>query len=77
MNIIEINPSGGETVAHYIEGTVGLTIFAMWIAIALQAESKFFPRGSPFWRRMGWPMCYAWQMARLMYHRIGEKRKRT
>lgn len=76
MNVIEINPTGGETITHYVEAAISLTIFAAWIAIALQAESSFFPRGSPMWRRAGWPVFYLWDVWVWMYTRkLGRKRK--
>lgn len=78
MNIVEINPNGQETLTHYIAGAIGLTVFATWVAIALQVESTFFPRGSPVWRRAGWPVFYVWNLWQLLYHRrFGGKRKTT
>lgn len=78
MNVIEINPFGGETLAHYIEGTVGLTILASWVAIALQVESSFFPSGSTVWRRAGWPVYYVWRWVLGIYRQIfGKKHKTT
>lgn len=78
MNVVEINPTGGETLAHYIEGAVGLTVFTAWIAIALQVESSFFPRGSNVWRRAGWPVYYVCDCWLWMYRRgFGKKQKTT
>lgn len=78
MNVIEINPSGGETLAHYIEGTVGLTLFAAWVAVALQVESSFFPAGSTVWRRVSWPVFYVWDwLLRIYRQRLGKKQKTT
>jgi len=75
MNIREINPTGGETLAHYIIGAVCLTVFGIWASVALQVESIFFPSGSPMWRRAVWPVFYTWDM---MYNgRFGTKRKTT
>ncbi|KAF8550189.1 hypothetical protein OG21DRAFT_1446946 [Imleria badia] len=78
MNVIEINPSGGETLAHFIAAAVSLTVFGTWASVALQVESIFFPRGSPFWRRAGWPVFCAWEMWLRMYRwKFGGKRKTT
>lgn len=78
MNVKEINPSGGETLAHYIAAAVSLTAFGAWATVALQVESTFFPRGSPFWQRAGWPVFYVWSMWVRMYRwKFGGKRKTT
>ncbi|KAF8123855.1 hypothetical protein EV363DRAFT_1587052 [Boletus edulis] len=78
MNIKEINPSGGETLPHYIAGAVGLTVFGMWVTVAMQVDSIFFDRGSPMWRRSLWPMFFAWKMWLQMWHkRFSLKRKTT
>ncbi|KAI9457687.1 hypothetical protein HD554DRAFT_2029943 [Boletus coccyginus] len=78
MNVVEINPNGLETASNYVAGAIGLTIFATWVVVALQVESSFFPPGSTVWRRVGWPMFYAWDFGLSMYHRrFSWKRKTT
>jgi Mg2+ and Co2+ transporter CorA len=78
MNVVEINPSGQETLGNYIASAISLTVFAAWVAIALQVESRFFVRGSPAWRRAGWPVFYVWDVGYLLYRqRFGGKRKTT
>ena len=67
MNIVELNPDGRETLHNYIAGAISLTVFVAWLAIATQVESKFFPRGSPIWRRAGWPVFYAWDWCGFLY----------
>ncbi|KAI6021825.1 cora-like Mg2+ transporter protein-domain-containing protein [Pisolithus microcarpus] len=58
MNVAEINPGTYETLGHYAEATVALTALTTWLVIAMQTESSFWPRGSPWWRRLVWPICY-------------------
>ncbi|KAH0826404.1 hypothetical protein J3R83DRAFT_5376 [Lanmaoa asiatica] len=78
MNIVEINPTGGETLTHYIIGAVSLTVFAAWVAVALQVDSAFFPPGSPVWRRVGWPVFYVGNWCLERYNqRFGGKRTTT
>ncbi|KAF9219670.1 hypothetical protein BS17DRAFT_788901 [Gyrodon lividus] len=58
MNVHEISGGGGETLAHYVEATISLTILTAWLVVALQTESSFHPKESSLWRRAGWPMFY-------------------
>lgn len=77
MNIIEINPSGGETLVRYVEGAVGLTLVAAWVSVALQVESIFFPRGSPAWKRASWPVFYVWDLLLWIYRQRPGGRQET
>ncbi|KIO02910.1 hypothetical protein M404DRAFT_1001823 [Pisolithus tinctorius Marx 270] len=58
MNVVEINPGTRETLSHYAEATVTLTVLTAWLVIAMQTESSFWPRGSPWWRRLVWPIYF-------------------
>ncbi|KAF9237252.1 hypothetical protein BU15DRAFT_48954 [Melanogaster broomeanus] len=57
MNVRELN-GGKESIVHYVEATLTLTLFTAWLVVALQTESNFHPKESSFWRRAGWPMFY-------------------
>ncbi|KAI6158564.1 hypothetical protein EDD17DRAFT_1779460 [Pisolithus thermaeus] len=52
MNVAEINPGTYETLSHYAEATVSLTVLTAWLVIAMQTESSFWPKG----RRRGPPL---------------------
>ncbi|KAI6131035.1 hypothetical protein EDD16DRAFT_1700414 [Pisolithus croceorrhizus] len=58
MNVAEINPGTYETLNHYAEVTVSLTVLTAWLVIAMQTESSFWPEGSPWWRRLAWPIYF-------------------
>ncbi|KAI6104301.1 cora-like Mg2+ transporter protein-domain-containing protein, partial [Pisolithus sp. B1] len=58
MNVAEINPGTYETLNHYAEVTVSLTVLTAWLVIAMQTESSFWPKGSPWWRRLAWPIYF-------------------
>ena len=63
MNIKGIlSPSMGptETLAHYIESVIGLTLFTSWAMIALQKDSTFYPSDSTVWHRTLWPFYYVY-----------------
>ena len=62
MNVIEINPSTKETLAHYVEVAVGLTVLTSWVAIALQKESAFHPQDCNIWRKVLWPGFYVFYL---------------
>ncbi|KAG9311168.1 hypothetical protein JVU11DRAFT_8235 [Chiua virens] len=70
MNVVEINPQGAATLNHYIEAAIGLTAFAMWIVVALQAESIFVPQGSSIQRRVCWPLYYILDQGIQLYIRL-------
>ena len=62
MNVREINPGTLETLVHYVEVAVGLTVLTSWLAIALQTESSFHPQGCNTWNRVLWPAFYAYDL---------------
>ena len=65
MNIKGIlPPSVGptETLAHYIESVIGLTLFTSWAVIALQKDSSFYPSDSTVLRRTLWPFYYVYDV---------------
>lgn len=58
MNVSEINPSSAESLVHYIEATIFLTIFTAWLIVSLQSHSSIHKEGSSFWKRMWWPVFF-------------------
>jgi len=62
MNVGEINPGTNETLARYVEVAVGLTVLTSWLAIALQKESSFHPQECHIWKRLLWPVFYAYDL---------------
>ncbi|KAI5996503.1 hypothetical protein F5J12DRAFT_785455 [Pisolithus orientalis] len=71
MNIMEINPGTRETLSHYAEATVTLTVLTAWLVIAVQTESSFWPKGSPRWRRLVWPIYFVANLR----HRLTDKQQ--
>ena len=61
MNVHEINPPTKGSLTQYIVITVGLTVLTSWVAISLQTESTFHPRGCSVWRRAFWPFFYLFE----------------
>ena len=62
MNVREINPESGskQTLAYYIESSVGLTLLTSWLVVALQKDSPFHPSNSTVLQRVLWPLFYAY-----------------
>ncbi|KAI6131033.1 cora-like Mg2+ transporter protein-domain-containing protein [Pisolithus croceorrhizus] len=58
MNVVEINSGSHETLVHYVEATITLTALTVWLVVAFQTESSFWPKGSPRWRRLAWPIFF-------------------
>ncbi|KAI6021818.1 cora-like Mg2+ transporter protein-domain-containing protein [Pisolithus microcarpus] len=58
MNVVEINSGSHETLARYAEATVALTVLTTWLVVAMQTESSFWPKGSPWWHRLAWPIFF-------------------
>ncbi|KAI6002549.1 cora-like Mg2+ transporter protein-domain-containing protein [Pisolithus marmoratus] len=58
MNVAEINPGTYENLSHYAEATIALTALTVWLVIAMQTESSFWPKGSGWWRRLAWPIFF-------------------
>ncbi|KAI6131031.1 hypothetical protein EDD16DRAFT_1792413 [Pisolithus croceorrhizus] len=59
MNVKEINSGAYETLGHYAEATITLTVLTTWLVVAMQTESSFWPKGSPWWHRLAWPIFFA------------------
>lgn len=73
MNVVEINPGSRETLRHFAEATVALTLVTAWLVIALQTYSSFWPPGSGLWRRLAWPMFYIAALTKRAYLTIARK----
>ncbi|KAG1883342.1 hypothetical protein F4604DRAFT_1677681 [Suillus subluteus] len=55
-------PGGYETLAHYLEVTLSLTMFTIYIVVTLQTQSSFHDRDAPFLRRAVWPVLTFWKI---------------
>jgi len=62
MNVREMNEKTTETIARYVEVTIGLTVLTSWLAIALQKESTFHLQNSSILKRILWPVFYAYNV---------------
>lgn len=54
MNIKEIVPGTGGTLAHYVAVAVPLTIITIWVIVAFQSK-YLYTKPPRFWVRLGWP----------------------
>jgi len=59
MNVAEINPGSLQTLTHYVETTVALTIFTVYIVVALQSHSTIHNPGSSLLQRVAWPILFS------------------
>ncbi|KAG2739118.1 hypothetical protein P692DRAFT_20756521, partial [Suillus brevipes Sb2] len=73
MNVAEFNQGALETLAHYIEVTISLTLLTIYVVVTLQPHNSFHDRNAPFLRRAAWPALLLWKM---MY-KLREKTERT
>jgi len=58
MNVVEINPGSLETLAHYVEATISLTLLTFYIVIALQKHTSFHEANAKFHQRAAWPYLF-------------------
>jgi hypothetical protein len=56
MNVIQFNQGSLLTLDRYVESTISLTLFTIYIVITLQTHSSFHDRNAPFLRRAAWPV---------------------
>jgi hypothetical protein len=56
MNVEEFSSGGYQTLAHYAEVTLSLTLFTIYTVVTLQTQSSFHDRNAPFLRRAVWPI---------------------
>lgn len=55
MNISEIVPGTTESLEHYFETALPLTLASVWVIIAFQSKYVLGDE-MPFWQRLGWPI---------------------
>jgi len=58
MNVSEINPGSLETLAHYVETTICLTLFTVYIVVTLQSHSTIHAPGATLPQRAAWPILF-------------------
>ncbi|KAG0707781.1 hypothetical protein DFH29DRAFT_597534 [Suillus ampliporus] len=56
MNVAEINPGTLQTLAHYVETTISLTLLTIYIVITLQTHNSFHEKNATFLQRAVWPV---------------------
>ncbi|KAJ7481580.1 hypothetical protein FB451DRAFT_1338315 [Mycena latifolia] len=71
MNIKEIVPDTGGSLAHYFETAAPLTFFTIWVVMAFQSK-HLLGRDVTIWMRLFWPVA----LARLMISGRKEARER-
>ncbi|KAG1767123.1 hypothetical protein EDD22DRAFT_327562 [Suillus occidentalis] len=62
MNVVEFNQGSFQTLSHYIEVTVSLTLLTIYVVVTLQTHSTFHDKNAPFLRRAVWPALTFWKM---------------
>ncbi|KAG2065410.1 hypothetical protein BDR04DRAFT_1174855 [Suillus decipiens] len=56
MNVMEFNQGSLQTLDHYVEASISLTLFTIYIVITLQPHSSLHDTDAPFLRRAVWPI---------------------
>jgi len=65
MNVKEINSGSLESLAHYAEAAVIMTLITIWVVVALQKYSPLHAtEGDRFWRRVAWPGYFVYRHTR-------------
>ncbi|KAG2052254.1 hypothetical protein BDR06DRAFT_536498 [Suillus hirtellus] len=72
MNVVEFNSGSLQTLGRYVEVTVSLTLFTIYIVVTLQTYSSFHDRNAPFLTRAVWPILTLWK---IMHKRRGKTGK--
>jgi len=75
MNVVEINPGSLETLAHYVEATISLTLLTFYVVITLQRRSSFHEENAKFHQRAAWP--YLFLRRWILEKRTGAKGRRV
>jgi len=66
MNVVEINSGSLETLNHYVETTIALTVFTIYIVVTLQTHTSFHEKGATLQRRAAWPILLLWRAVERM-----------
>ncbi|KAG2140513.1 uncharacterized protein EDB93DRAFT_1252799 [Suillus bovinus] len=61
MNVVEFNSGSLQTLSRYVEITISLTLFTVYLVVTLQTHSSFHDRNAPFMRRAVWPALTLWK----------------
>jgi len=62
MNVKEINSGSLETLAHYVETTISLTLFTIYVVVTLQPYSTFHRKEAKLGERAAWPGILLWKV---------------
>ncbi|KAG2130887.1 hypothetical protein DEU56DRAFT_740368, partial [Suillus clintonianus] len=76
MNVAEFN-YGLESLAHYVEATIGLTVLTIYVVITCQTQSTFHTAGAPFMQRAVWPALSVWKMTQTSKTLAGGRTEKT
>lgn len=69
MNVTEFNQGARQTLVHYVEATISLTLLTVYIVVTLQTHSSVHDHDAPFLRRAVWPVLTFWKIM----HKTKEK----
>jgi len=58
MNVVEINPGSLQTLAHYVEATISLTLLTFYLVITLQKRTSIHRPNATFYERAAWPYLF-------------------
>ena len=56
MNVVELNPVGYTSLAHFFEASLPLTFFTIWIVIAFQSRFVLRDDRGSMWKKLLWPI---------------------
>ncbi|KAG1837319.1 hypothetical protein DFJ58DRAFT_669005 [Suillus subalutaceus] len=62
MNVMQFNQGSLQTLDRYVESTISLTAFTIYIVITLQTHSSFHEHNAPILRRAIWPVLTLWKI---------------
>jgi len=56
MNVVELNPGGYTSLAHFFEAMLPLTLFTVWIILAFQSRLVLRDDRGGMWKKLLWPV---------------------
>jgi hypothetical protein len=56
MNVVELNPGGYTSLAHFFEASLPLTFFTVWIVVAFQSRFVLRDDRGAVWKKLLWPI---------------------